>query len=166
VWQRAALSSDCPVAQMCMCIYCRLLQALQQEGITSAAIQSILDDCDRDNDRQGLLGYLAGSITCVTMVPLALPTCESFAFSSSEDLHLGTFKHVDSLSHSLWSQPLVGCLHCHDAPLLVRANCVGILPHQTLTALSAPQPGLHLPWLLPWRVQAHRLRGVLPGDAD
>lgn len=27
------------------------MQALQQEGVTPSAIESILEDCDRDNDR-------------------------------------------------------------------------------------------------------------------
>jgi hypothetical protein len=37
---------------MLHCLFCRCLrQALQQEGVSAAAIESILEDCDRDNDR-------------------------------------------------------------------------------------------------------------------
>jgi hypothetical protein len=42
-----------PLAHKVFLLVLCLPQALHQEGVTSGAIQSILDECDRDNDRWG-----------------------------------------------------------------------------------------------------------------
>lgn len=42
----------CAVVVGCVC-HLPAWQALQQEGVTEAAIESVLAECDRDNDRWG-----------------------------------------------------------------------------------------------------------------